>query len=42
MKELPVSSGPDFVDDCRFEVHEDGARYVLAGSGFYEEEKNRK
>jgi hypothetical protein len=40
MKELPVSSGPDFVDDGRFEVHEDGTRYVLAGSGFYEEEKN--
>ncbi len=37
VKELPVSSGPDFIDDGRFEVHEDGTRYVLAGSGFYEE-----
>jgi len=37
MKELSVSAEPDFVDDRRFEVDENGTRDVLAGSRFREE-----
>jgi hypothetical protein len=37
VEELSVSAGPDLVDDGGFEIEEDGAGDMLAGSGFAEE-----
>ena len=37
VEELTVSATTDFVDDGGLEIDEDGARDVLAGSGFAEE-----
>ena len=36
VEELSVGSGPDLVDDGRFEVDEDGPGHVLAGAGLGE------
>ena len=41
MEQLPVSSGPDFVDDGGFQIDEDGARHVLSGPSLGEERVER-
>lgn len=37
VEELAVGAASDFVDDRGFKIHKDGARDMLAGSGFAKE-----